>query len=284
MTTSLLIMAAGMSSRMKKSSSNRINSRKINQANTLSKALIEIGGDGKPPLLYYLLYNAQKAGYKTIYLITGKDSSSFRSIIQGFSKLNHVQINFVTQHIHTTRIKPWGTADAVFQALEQFPLLQNEFFSVCNSDNLYSINAFQKIRSVQQGNAIIAYDIDFLKFNKEKISGFALLVFDIYFNLLKMVEKPDPKDFEKYAASNGHLYASMNLFAFSGKQFYPFLKNCPVDMVRNEKELPTAIFNMIKSIPDSVLGIIMQEHVPDLTNKDDILHLEKHIKELNLLK
>lgn len=282
MNTSLLILAAGMSSRMKASSSNQIEDKKLHQANTRSKGLIEIGPDSKP-LIYYLLVNAQQAGYKTIYLITGKDSSLFRRIIKGFSDLDHLQIKFVTQHIPSTRAKPWGTADAVFQALEQFPNLKKEYFSVCNSDNLYSVKAFQNIKEIEGDGALIAYDIDFLKFTKKKISGFALLVFDLNFNLQEIIEKPDPDDFKNYSDSKGRLYVSMNFFTFSGDQFYSFLKECPVHPTRNEKELPSAILNMVHARPGSVIGIPMQEHVPDLTNKEDILHFENHFKDLDFL-
>tara|TARA_B100000767_G_scaffold275531_1_gene313088 strand:- start:55037 stop:55867 length:831 start_codon:yes stop_codon:yes gene_type:complete len=275
-------MAAGMSSRMKASSSDQIEDKKINQANTRSKGLIEIGEDSKP-LLYYLLLNAQQAGYKTIYLITGKDSSPFRLSIKNFSSLDHLQINYVTQHTPSTRIKPWGTADAVYQALEQFPNLKKEYFSVCNSDNFYSINAFRKIKEVEGGGGMIAYDLNFLKFNKKKIAGFALLVFDSNFRLQKIIEKPNLNDFKKQINSEGCLYISMNLYSFNGGHFYSFLKDCPVNPIRNEKELPTAILNMVLAKPGSVVGIPLQEHVPDLTVKGDIEYFENHLKDLNFL-
>lgn len=123
--------------------------------------------------------------------------------------------------------------------------------------------------------------MDFLKFNKKKISGFALLVFDLNFNLQEIIEKPDPDDFKNYSDSKGSLYVSMNLFTFSGDQFYSFLKECPVHPTRNEKELPSAILNMVHASPGSFIGIPMQEHVPDLTNKEDILHFENHLKDLD---
>ena len=42
------------------------------------------------------------------------------------------------------RVKPSGTADALFQALFQFKELRSKDFCVCNSDNLYSVSAFEK--------------------------------------------------------------------------------------------------------------------------------------------
>ena len=276
MTQSLLIMAAGTSSRMKLSISKNIGSFATEQANIRTKGLIEIGEDGKP-LLYYLLRNAQEAGYKTIYLITAADATFFSSTIRSLPNLNQLRFVFVTQHIPKGRIKPLGTADAVFQALEQFSELQTNNFSVCNSDNLYTVNAFRKLRSIQLGSGLIAYDSDFLNFSKEKIAGFALLVFNMDFYLESIIEKPAVLDFKKAANNNGKVYISMNAFTFEGNVLYSFLRDCPINLDRDEKELPTALLNMIQAHPTSVKGIPMQEHVPDLTTKKDLLLLADYL-------
>ena len=276
MIQSLLIMAAGASSRMKSSVAKDIGTVATEQANNRTKGLIEIGEDGKP-LLYYLLRNAQVAGYKTIYLITAADATFFRSTIRSLPNLNQLHLVFVTQHIPKGRIKPLGTADAVFQALEQFPELQTNRFSVCNSDNLYSVNAFRRLRSIEQGSGLIAYDSKSLNFTKEKIAGFALLVFDSDFYLENIVEKPAAADLNKAIDEHGSVYISMNAFTFDGNILYSFLSDCPIHLDRDEKELPTALLNMIEVYPNSVRGIPMQEHVPDLTTKEDLLLLEDYL-------
>ena len=276
MIQSLLIMAAGASSRMKSSVAKDIGTVATEQANNRTKGLIEIGEDGKP-LLYYLLRNAQVAGYKTIYLITAADATFFRSTIRSLPNLNQLHLVFVTQHIPNRRTKPLGTADAVFQALEQFPELQTNRFSVCNSDNLYSVNAFRRLRSIEQGSGLIAYDSKSLNFTKEKIAGFALLVLDSDFYLQNIVEKPATTDFKNAADNHESLYISMNAFTFDGNVFFSFLRDCPINLNRDEKELPTALLNMIEVYPNSVRGIPMQEHVPDLTTKEDLLLLEDYL-------
>ena len=276
MIQSLLVMAAGASSRMKSSVAKDIGTVATEQANNRTKGLIEIGEDGKP-LLYYLLRNAQVAGYKTIYLITAADATFFRSTIRSLPNLNQLHLVFVTQHIPKGRIKPLGTADAVFQALEQFPELQTNRFSVCNSDNLYTVSAFRKLRSLEQGSGLIAYDSDSLNFTKEKIAGFALLVLDSDFYLQNIVEKPATTDFKNAADNHESLYISMNAFTFDGNVFFSFLRDCPINLNRDEKELPTALLNMIEVYPNSVRGIPMQEHVPDLTTKEDLLLLEDYL-------
>ena len=276
MIQSLLIMAAGASSRMKSSVAKDIGTVATEQANNRTKGLIEIGEDGKP-LLYYLLRNAQEAGYKTIYLITAADATFFSSTIRSLPNLNQLRFVFVTQHIPKGRIKPLGTADAVFQALEQFSELQTNNFSVCNSDNLYTVNAFRKLRSIQLGSGLIAYDSDFLNFSKEKIAGFALLIFNMDFYLENIIEKPAITDFKNAADNHESLYISMNAFTFDGNVFFSFLRDCPINLNRDEKELPTALLNMIQVYPTSVRGIPMQEHVPDLTTKGDLLLLEDYL-------
>lgn len=277
MIQSLLIMAAGASSRMKASEAKDIGTAATEQANNRTKGLIEIGENGKP-LLYYLLRNAQEAGYKTIYLITAADASFFHSTMRSLPNLDQLQFVFVTQHIPQGRTKPLGTADAVFQALEQFPVLQKNRFSVCNSDNLYSVNAFRRLRSIEQGSGLIAYDSKSLNFTKEKIAGFALLVFDSDFYLQNIVEKPAAADLNKAIDEHGSVYISMNAFTFDGNVLYSFLSDCPIHLDRDEKELPTALLHMIQEHPRSVKGIPMQEHVPDLTTKKDLLLLAHYLK------
>ena len=276
MTRSLLIMAAGASSRMKLSVAKNIGHVTTEQANNRTKGLIGIGEDGKP-LLYYLLRNAQEAGYKTIYLITAADATFFRSTIRLLPNLDQLHFVFVTQHIPKGRTKPLGTADAVFQALEQFPVLQKDRFSVCNSDNLYSVNAFRRLRSIKQGSGLIAYDSNSLNFTTEKIAGFALLIFNADFYLENIIEKPATTDFNNAADNHESLYISINAFTFDGNVFLSFLRDCPINLNRDEKELPTALLNMIQIYPTSVKGIPMQEHVPDLTTKKDLLLLENYL-------
>ncbi len=71
----------------------------------------------------------------------------------------------------------------------------------------------------------------------------------------------------------------MNVFKFDGKMIYHYLKNCPAHLERNEKELPTALLNMIKDYPKTSLGIPFSEHVPDLTAKEDIKTVKAYLKQ-----
>ena len=274
---SLIILAAGLSSRMKKSvASNNLSENSIIQANEIEKGLIGIGEEGKP-LIHYLLFNAKSAGFQKIYFVIGENSSSFKNY---FSKNSYTGLTFyfATQYLEKGRVKPSGTADALFQALFQFKELRSKDFCVCNSDNLYSVSAFEKIRLTNALNAFISYDKNYLKFSNEKISSFSILQLDNQNFLLDIIEKPNSLQINKFQDSKGITRVSMNLFKFNGTIFYEYLKNCPFNETRNEKELPTAVLNLAKSISKSVLGIAHAEHVPDLTSKKDIEILSKIIE------
>ena len=79
MNDSLIILAAGLSSRMKKSkSSNILSDTILNQANNVEKGLIGVDKKGNP-LIHYLLINAMHAGFENIYLVIGENSSNFRN-------------------------------------------------------------------------------------------------------------------------------------------------------------------------------------------------------------
>jgi len=270
MINDIIIMAAGASSRMKSSVSNGVEKHIEAQANTLTKGLIEVGKEGKP-LLYYLLKNIKESGYKTVYFVTGEEASLFKKTIRAFQNLERLEFKFATQFIPKTREKPLGTADAIWQTLHQFPELKATNFTVCNSDNLYSVNAFLKLRTFDKTQGLIAFDLNYLKFPKDKITGFALLVFNADFKLVSILEKPTLSQFETLEKTHGTVYVSMNCFTFNGVSFYPFLENCPIHPDRNEKELPTAISNMLESSTSEMFGVPLQEHVPDLTTKEDLL-------------
>ncbi|MBJ25309.1 MAG: nucleotidyltransferase [Flavobacteriaceae bacterium] len=279
MNETLVILAAGLSSRMKKSiSSKGISSEAIEQANQISKGLIALG-KSKRPLLDYLINNARISGYKSIYLIIGEDSKLFKTTYSNNPNFSDLSISFATQYIPDGRVKPLGTADALVQAMDQYPQLKKISFSVCNSDNLYSVNALSKLRENPEINSFIAYDSKHLKFPEDRLSSFAVTILDNENKLLDIIEKPKKEEIDSFRDKRGVIRVSMNIFSFKGDQLYKYVKLCPIHKDRNEKELPIAVLNMIKDFPGSMQGIPMAEHVPDLTSKDDIVEIEKYLGE-----
>lgn len=281
--SNLVVLAGGASSRMKKTACSRsgLSEEDIKQANERSKGLIGVGQDGRP-MLDYVLFNAKKAGYENIYIVIGEQGGLFKEFYGSKDRDNHFQgltISFATQYIPEDRVKPFGTADALYQAVEQFPELNSTYYTVCNSDNLYSVNAFKALRNTSRPNAFIAYDRDAMQFPSERISRFAVARLDNTGHLLDIVEKPSEDEIERYRDFDGKTRVSMNAFKFNGSKIYPYLKDCPVHPDRNEKELPTALLNMLGDCPKTVIGLLFSEHVPDLTAKEDIVEVKKYLTE-----
>ncbi|WP_413997888.1 sugar phosphate nucleotidyltransferase [Flavobacterium sp. W1B] len=277
----LIILAGGASSRMKKQVVlDNLSEEEIAQANERSKGLIGVGPNGRP-LLDYLLLNAKRAGYKNIYIIIGEQGDLFKEFYGTENKNNNfhgLNISFATQYIPEGRVKPFGTADALYQAVEQYPELNSKYYSVCNSDNLYSTAALLALRETESPNAFISYDRDAMEFPLERISRFAIAKLDQNNCLVDILEKPSADVLEEYKDAEGKLRVSMNAFKFKGEALYPYLKNCPVHPERDEKELPTVLLNSLKEDGNIALGIPFSEHVPDLTAKEDIAEVKEYLK------
>ena len=73
-------------------------------------------------------------------------------------------------------------------------------------------------------------------------------------------------------------FISMNIFSFFGDQIYEYLSNCEINKYRGEKEIASAIQNMVNDKKESIKTFIICEHVPDLTIKDDIELLNRFLK------
>jgi glucose-1-phosphate adenylyltransferase len=288
MTKTLIILAGGASSRMKKSDSSDLSVSAIKEANTKSKALIQIN---KRPVLDYILYNAKRAGLIDIIIVTRPDDSMFKTQYGHKAKGNEyhgLTISFARQYIPANRIKPLGTADALMQALVQYPDLQQKSFLVCNSDNLYSVAAFQNLCKNKDSNAFINYDREALNFSSERIAGFALTKVNTEGYLEDIIEKPSSEEADRYKDIEGKLRVSMNIWKFNGPLFLPYLEKCPINPARDEKELPSAILAMIREHKRSMKTIPFSEHVPDLTAKNDIAvmidYLSTHYSDLDWTK
>ncbi|MEZ4857203.1 MAG: sugar phosphate nucleotidyltransferase [Flavobacteriaceae bacterium] len=263
----LLILAAGASSRMK-------NSLK-DTSDFKGKALMPLG-EGKQPVLSYLLQNAKSVGYQKIILVVGKEVEAFKSFIQQLKGFEEIEFVFATQHIPNDREKPLGTADAVYQTMEQYPELKKRVFTVCNSDNVYSAKAFALLQNSTAKNAFISYDRAGLDFPSERIRSFALVIQNEAGFLKTIIEKPPAEAMEDYKDATGVLRVSMNIWKLNGADAFPYFRDCPLHPVRNEKELPLAVLHMVAAGIE-IKGIPLKEHVPDLTRKEDIEKLEKYL-------
>ena len=268
----LLILAAGLSSRMKSSDSDdKMSKSVISQANTRSKGFIEIQSGN--PLIYYIIKNAMAAGITNYYIILSKNSDEFKLYLDKISNELKIEIKIAYQDFYGNE-KPLGTADAICQTQDQYPELKVLRFLVCNSDNLYSENSFRTLIDSTDHCSMIAYKFDCLNFESERLRGFAILdIVDGFLN--KIIEKPDQETIDLFSSKG--IYVSMNIFSFFGDQVYNYFKDCPLNPIRNEKEIAVALQNMMRSTNFKVKVHELCEEVPDMTYKKDISKMSDYI-------
>ena len=269
----LLILAAGLSSRMKLSDSDdKMSESLVSQANTRSKGFIEIQSGN--PLIYYIIKNAMDAGISSYYIILSKDSDDFKIYLDKISQELKIQIKIAYQDFYGNK-KPLGTADAISQAQDQYKELQTSRFLVCNSDNLYSKNSFKTLIDSKDHCSMIAYKFKCLNFENERLKGFAILdIVDSFLN--KIIEKPDQETIDLFNSKG--IFVSMNIFSFFGNQVYTFFKDCPLNPIRNEKEIAVALQNMMTSTNNKIKVHELCEEVPDMTYKKDISKMSDYIE------
>ena len=267
----IVIMAAGVSSRMKNSSvPKNISEELIKQSNQRVKGFIQVGNQ-KEPIIYFIVNNCIKAGIRDFFIILSDNSNEFQEYLKSIEKKLSINIKFGFQDFYG-KLKPMGTADALFQLINQYPELKKKRFLVCNSDNLYSIKAIKLLLNESNYNSMIAYDYDCLEFTEERLSSFSILRIKDNF-LERIIEKPDLDIVKNYNKK----YVSMNIFSFIGDQVFRYFKDCPINIERGEKEISTALQNMITDNDKSMIVFPLCEHVPDLTLKEDINKINRYL-------
>ena len=236
----LLIMAGGMSSRMKKTEgSETLDSTLVQQANSLPKGMIGVGKDGRP-FMDYLVYNAHLAGYDEVLILKNpKDhvTKPYYDKLVADNKAWGMKFLYATQQIAPDREKPAGTADAIQQALEQTTEWKGDRFTVCNSDNLYSVNVLKLLSKNAVQNAVVSYESIALGVEPERVKSFAVIKADEEGYLVEIIEKPNEEQIEGARDSNGKIGVNMNVFHFNYDDILEYVSKEPFNPIRNEREL-----------------------------------------------
>ena len=288
-TSRIAILAAGISSRMKlpANTAGMVEPNLLRQADERAKAMIEVGAEGRP-FLDYLLYNCRAAGLTDVVLVIGRSDEVVKSYYGAKERGNDfhgLTIAYAYQDIPFGRTKPLGTADALLQALLFRTDWRRSKFLVCNSDNLYSVQALGLLAACSEEAALIDYNRDGLEFPPARITQFGITKKNAEGYVEEIVEKPRVEELEGLKDQDGTLRVSMNVFLLFYDRVLPFLESCPLHPVRKEKELVTALSMMARSSPRAMKAIPLHEHVPDLTYKDDIpsvrAYLETHFGTLS---
>lgn len=276
----LLIMAGGMSSRMKKADDNAaLDATLVAQANTLPKGMIGVGKDGRP-FMDYLIYNAHKAGYTEVLILKNpKDSVTkpYYDQLVADNKAWGMTFKYATQQIAPDREKPAGTADAIQQALEQTPEWKGERFTVCNSDNLYSVSVLIQLKDAEIPNAVVSYSAETLGFEFDRIKSLAIIRTDEEGYLLEILEKPNDEQIAEVQKVSGKIGVNMNVFHFNYDDILNYVSSEPFNPIRNERELPSAVTRMARENSKFVTTVAVSETVPDLTSKGDISVVQQYL-------
>jgi len=279
----LVILAGGISSRMKKPAElkENVDSRLIEDSNKKSKSMIGVGDDYRP-FLDYLLFNAREAGYNDILIVIGQNDNSIKQYYGDKDSGNEfagLSISYAVQKFSAGKEKPDGTADALYQGLLSKPDWKGKRFTVCNSDNLYSVLALKLMLKDEYPNAMVNYDRNGLEFDMNRIERFAVTSKDKENFLVDIIEKPSESEIDKARDSDGVIGVSMNIFSLQYDLIFPVLEVVPFHPVRNEKELPEAVKILANKLSHSVFAYTLSEHVPDLTAKNDIFIVKKYLQE-----
>jgi glucose-1-phosphate thymidylyltransferase/glucose-1-phosphate adenylyltransferase len=272
----LLILAGGMSTRMKKAldADTSLDPRLIEQANTLPKCMIGVGKNGRP-FMDYVLYNASEAGVKEVILVLNPKDTVTQSHYENLTANGNnwgLDIQFARQYIPANREKPLGTSDAIEQALAQFPAWKNSRFIACNGDNLYPVKAFKLLLDDTHPNAMLDWDTE--GYTIDRVRNCAIIKKDDEGFLTDLLEKPNDAEWEEIVTTMPRIGISWNIFAFTADELLPFLEKTPLHPIRNEKEIPVTVRLWAKEIPESIYTIPIADVLPDLTSKNDIAGIQ----------
>jgi NDP-sugar pyrophosphorylase family protein len=283
MDPNIVILAAGLASRMKEPDRNAglCDEHLASEVTSKPKAMIGLGEGGRP-FLDYLLLNARDAGYRDAVLVIGENDPGTRdyysspAALSGFSGLN---LSFIFQNIPEGRTKPPGTADALLRALSHRTDWKGRKVTVCNGDNLYSVRALRLLRESPGECSLIDYDWETLGFDASRAGQFAVIKRDRSGTVTRIIEKPSARERANAADAGGRIGVSMNIFRFSYDTIMPILEAVPLHPERQEKELAVAVMMLLERAPGSVKAIPLSEYVPDLTYARDVPKVQEFLRD-----
>lgn len=269
----LLILAAGASSRMRSSAHRLSDATLAWQVSTQPKAMLPVAPGGRP-FLDVLLFHAATAGYQEVLLLRHPEALEmekyYHQLVQ-HDRAFGLQLHLAVQRIPENRQKPAGTADAVAQALEAIPDWKGHSITICNGDNLYSVNAMLQIRQDPHPNAMMAYNSLHLQFTPERLAAFSMLVADSEGFLSQIIEKPTLEEITlHYPHQHSGYPVGMNLMKLDYASVLRYAKTEPFHPIRQEKELSSVLQKMAADPLCPIWLLPIEEHVPDLTSAEDL--------------
>jgi len=268
----VVILAAGASSRMKRVDG--VSEDVANEVSSRPKAMLRVG-PGDVPFLELLLNRIKQEGSNCVIVVVGEKDLVTKPYFSS-NPIEGLDIRYVVQTIPQGRIKPLGTADALETALLSNPDLSTHSIVVCNGDNMPPDGSFREIFKLNCG--MLAYDASKLGLPEDRVAAFAVVDIDSEGYLMQIVEKPSKEMRPEFIQSDGVLRVSMNVFKMSFSDFVVALKDCPLDAVRHEKELPTALGRWVTENPCQMISMPYEGEFLDLTHPTDFLFVTNKLQ------
>ena len=129
-----------------------------------------------------------------------------------------------------------GTADAVLQGIQGCKRWIDQTFVVCNSDNLYSKNAFKALFQSQSHNAVIDYNFNALGVEDQRIHAFSVIDKDDDGCITKIIEKPTMEEINT-TSKNGQNWGEHEYVKLKATDILPYLEQCPINSTRKRKRV-----------------------------------------------
>lgn len=242
MKTTLIILAAGMSSRYG------------------SLKQIDGFGPNNETIIDYSIHDAINSGFtKIIFVIRKSFEKEFKSIYNQDRYKNNIEVRYCLQDVldipesfktDIIRTKPWGTNHAILCAKN---VLEGEPFGVINADDFYGKDSFEKLFNFLKNNniknhyCVVGYNILETLSQHGPVSRAILDHTDNRLNSIIEVKEI----YYNQSIENEDKLVSMNMFGFnsdylefSEKLFIEFLTN----YINDEKEefyIPSAVNTLI---------------------------------------
>ena len=277
MTTTLVVMAAGMGSRFG------------------GLKQMEPIGPGGEVLLDFSVYDAKKAGFnKIVFIIKEEIEKDFKEIV-GKKIEKVIDVEYVMQDVSILpegRKKPFGTTHAILCCKDTV----KEPFAVINADDYYGANAFTEIHdhlAKAEGFdfCMVAYDLDKTVSENGTVARGCCVIEDG--NLKDIVERTKINSDMQFTEDDGATWTqlpadqkvSMNLWGFTPaifpeleKEFKYFLENA--DLMKDECLIPNTVGKMMKDGTATVKAYSNKDKWYGITYREDKEEVQNAIADL----
>ena len=284
----LLVMAAGMGSRFG------------------GLKQIEPMGPNGEFLIDYSVYDAIKAGFsKVIFIIKEENYEIFKDTI-GKRVENHISVDYVFQKLENVpdyvkipenRVKPWGTAHAVYCAKDKI----SEDFVIINADDFYGRDAFMTAGNFLKNSKDTKYSIVGYKAKNTMTNNGSVkrgIIISDNGNLKTITESSleyidgkinaTPLDQEKSFIIDDDSLVSMNMLTFDKKIFNYLEQEMNTFFKDNEKMLEKCEFlipNVLqKCVQDGIKVKVLNTNATwyGVTYREDSDNVKESLKKLVL--